>query len=49
MYTPRTLEAYLKKADRQVPVLLVTGARQVGKLIFRGTRASASLKRYPQR
>lgn len=31
MYTPRTLEAYLKKADRQVPVLLVTGARQVGK------------------
>ncbi len=31
MYSPRTLEAYLKKADRQVPVLLVTGARQVGK------------------
>ncbi len=31
MYTPRTLEAYVKKAAGQVPVLLVTGARQVGK------------------
>lgn len=31
MYTPRTLEAYLKKAARRMPVLLVTGARQVGK------------------
>jgi hypothetical protein len=31
VYTPRTLEAYVKKAARQVPVLLVTGARQVGK------------------
>jgi len=31
VYTPRTLEGYVKKAARQVPVLLVTGARQVGK------------------
>lgn len=31
MYAPRTLEDYVKKASRQVPVLLVTGARQVGK------------------
>ena len=30
-YTPRTLEAYVKKAAGQFPVLLVTGARQVGK------------------
>jgi len=31
VYTPRTLEGYVRKAARQVPVLLVTGARQVGK------------------
>ena len=31
MYTQRTLEAYLGRASRQLPVLLVTGARQVGK------------------
>lgn len=31
MYTPRTLEAFVKKAARQFPVVLVTGARQVGK------------------
>jgi predicted AAA+ superfamily ATPase len=30
-YTARTLDAYVKKAARQLPVLLVTGARQVGK------------------
>lgn len=31
MYLARTLDAYVKKAARQMPVLLVTGARQVGK------------------
>jgi hypothetical protein len=31
VYIPRTLEAYVKKAARSMPVLLVTGARQVGK------------------
>jgi len=31
VYIPRTLEAYVKKAARRMPVLLVTGARQVGK------------------
>ena len=31
MYCSRTLEAYLKRVTRQFPVLLVTGARQVGK------------------
>jgi len=31
MYRTRTLEAYLKKASRQFPVLVVTGPRQVGK------------------
>jgi predicted AAA+ superfamily ATPase len=31
VYILRTLEGYVKKAARQVPVLLVTGARQVGK------------------
>ena len=31
MYVARTLEHYVKKAARQAPVLLVTGARQVGK------------------
>ncbi len=31
MYIPRTLESYVKKASRRVPVLLLTGARQVGK------------------
>lgn len=31
MYAARTLDAYVKKAARQLPVLLVTGARQVGK------------------
>lgn len=31
MYVERTLEAYVLKAARQFPVLLVTGARQVGK------------------
>lgn len=31
MYTPRTLEAYVKSATRQLPVMLLTGARQVGK------------------
>lgn len=31
MYTPRTLGPYARKASEQFPVLLVTGARQVGK------------------
>ena len=31
MYIRRTLEDFLKKATRQFPVLLITGARQVGK------------------
>ena len=31
MYSPRTLEGYLSKAAAQFPVLLLTGARQVGK------------------
>jgi predicted AAA+ superfamily ATPase len=31
MYSPRTLEGYLCKAAAQFPVLLLTGARQVGK------------------
>lgn len=31
MYFPRTLEFFLKQADKQFPVLLVTGPRQVGK------------------
>lgn len=31
MYHPRTLESFIRKADRQFPVLMVTGPRQVGK------------------
>ena len=31
MYLPRTLESLLNKASAQFPVILVTGARQVGK------------------
>lgn len=31
MYLRRTLESYLREASRHFPVLLVTGARQVGK------------------
>ncbi len=31
MYVSRTLEAFLEKATKQFPVLMVTGARQVGK------------------
>ena len=31
MYSARTLESYLSKAAAQSPVLLLTGARQVGK------------------
>ncbi len=34
MYRQRTLEAFFKKANGQFPVLLVTGARQVGKTTF---------------
>jgi uncharacterized protein len=33
-YVTRTLESFFRKADRQFPVLLVTGARQVGKTTF---------------
>jgi uncharacterized protein len=31
IYIERTLEAFIESADRQFPVLLLTGARQVGK------------------
>jgi hypothetical protein len=34
MYLTRTLENWFKEATRQFPVLLVTGARQVGKTTF---------------
>jgi len=34
MYVPRTIESFLATATRQFPVLLVTGARQVGKTTF---------------
>jgi len=34
MYRRRTLEAFMTTAARQFPVLLVTGARQVGKTTF---------------
>lgn len=34
MYTPRTIEGFFKKAAGQFPVMLVTGARQVGKTTF---------------
>jgi hypothetical protein len=34
MYTPRTLEPWFRQASRQFPVMLVTGARQVGKTTF---------------
>jgi len=34
MYIPRTLESFVVKASRQFPVLLLTGARQVGKTTF---------------
>jgi len=34
MYLPRTLETFVKTAAEQFPVLLVTGARQVGKTTF---------------
>lgn len=33
-YLPRTLGYFFKRADKQFPVLLVTGARQVGKTTF---------------
>lgn len=34
MYTDRTLEIFFKKAGSQFPVMLLTGARQVGKTTF---------------
>ncbi len=34
LYLERTLDAFFTKADTQFPVLLVTGARQVGKTTF---------------
>ncbi|MBM4090576.1 MAG: ATPase, partial [Planctomycetes bacterium] len=34
MYVARTLERFAKAAGRQFPILLVTGARQVGKTTF---------------
>ena len=36
MTLPRTLETVVQQADHQFPVLLVTGARQVGKTTFFG-------------
>jgi predicted AAA+ superfamily ATPase len=32
LYVPRALGKILKKEDKQFPVLLITGARQVGKI-----------------
>ena len=34
MYVPRTMETFFQKAASQFPVMLVTGARQVGKTTF---------------
>lgn len=34
MYVPRTMESFFNTATKQFPVLLVTGARQVGKTTF---------------
>lgn len=34
MYVTRTLEAFFKRASGQFPVMIVTGARQVGKTTF---------------
>ena len=34
MYVPRTMETFFSKAASQFPVMLVTGARQVGKTTF---------------
>lgn len=34
MYVPRTIESFVSTATKQFPVLLVTGARQVGKTTF---------------
>ncbi len=34
MYIPRTIESFFNAATKQFPVLLVTGARQVGKTTF---------------
>jgi predicted AAA+ superfamily ATPase len=45
VHVPRTLERYVKKAARQAPVLLVTGARQVGKTTLL-RRASARGRTY---
>lgn len=48
LYLPRTLEPFIRKASAQFPVILVTGARQVGKTTFlqhlsRETRAYVTL------
>jgi predicted AAA+ superfamily ATPase len=34
MYVTRTLEKYVRDASKQFPVLVITGARQVGKTTF---------------
>ena len=34
MYLPRTLENFIRTASKQFPVLLLTGARQVGKTVL---------------
>ena len=48
MYVARTLEAFVTKATQQFPVVLLTGARQVGKTtllrhLSQGTRAYVTL------
>ena len=42
MYYRRTLESFIASAEKQFPVLLVTGARQVGKTTFLRHAAGAA-------
>ena len=43
----RTLETFVKTASKQFPVLLVTGARQVGKRSSTGLSGAALFRRLP--
>ncbi|MBL7649283.1 MAG: ATP-binding protein [Candidatus Hydrogenedentes bacterium] len=45
MYTPRSLDAFLNKASGLFPVVLVTGARQVGKTTLL-RHAAGQIRRY---
>ncbi|MBI5845893.1 MAG: ATP-binding protein [Deltaproteobacteria bacterium] len=45
MYRQRTIEGYFRRASEQFPVMLVTGARQVGKTTFL-SRISEEGRRY---